>query len=103
MELSIDTSDSKKIKVRMGSRIKKIEVEEGIKFLKSEACLPLIDKICKENNLSIYDIIKINVNEGPGSFTGLRVGISIANAMSYLLKIPVNNKKIGDFVFPVYN
>lgn len=103
MELNIDTSDNKKITVRIGAKGKKIEVKNGIKFLKSETCLPLIDEICRESDIAITDIKKININTGPGSFTGLRVGISLANAISYLLKIPINNKRIGDLVFPVYN
>jgi len=35
------------------------------------------------------DINKIVVYKGPGSFTGLRIGISVANAMAYGLGMPV--------------
>ncbi len=51
---------------------------------------------------SVY-LKEIRVNTGPGSFTGLRVGASIANALGFLLKISVNSKKIGEGVFPIYN
>jgi hypothetical protein len=31
------------------------------------------------------------------------VGVAIANALGFLLKIPVNNKKVGELEEPVYN
>ena len=103
MTLSIDTSDNRKIIISIGNETKKLEIEEGFKYLKSEKCLLLVDELLKENNLQFKEINAIKVNTGPGSFTGLRVGIAIANALGFLLKIPVNNKKIGDLIFPVYN
>ena len=42
----------------------------------------------------IKDISEIEVNTGPGSFTGLRVGVSIANALGWALGIPVNGKDL---------
>jgi tRNA threonylcarbamoyladenosine biosynthesis protein TsaB len=47
-------------------------------------------------------IKEIEVNLGPGSFTGLRVGVSVANALAWTLKVPVNGKKIGELVKPKY-
>jgi tRNA threonylcarbamoyladenosine biosynthesis protein TsaB len=35
------------------------------------------------------DLTGVVVYKGPGSFTGLRIGISVANALSYSLNIPV--------------
>lgn len=35
------------------------------------------------------DIAGIVVFEGPGSFTGLRIGMSVANALSYSLHVPI--------------
>ncbi len=56
---------------------------------RSENLLLKIDKLLKENNVSLKDLKTIVVNQGPGSFTGLRVGISTANTLGYVLKIPV--------------
>ena|SRR3990167_4499246 len=39
--------------------------------------------------LDLSDIEGIVVYKGPGSFTGLRIGISVANALAYGLKIPI--------------
>jgi tRNA threonylcarbamoyladenosine biosynthesis protein TsaB len=33
----------------------------------------------------------------------VRVGASVANALGFSLKIPVNGKKVGDLVEPLYN
>lgn len=101
--IKIDTSNNEKISVFLSLDGKEKEISSESSFLKSEACLPLIDRILKENNLSVKDLDGILVNPGPGSFTGLRVGVSIANSLGRLLGIPVNNKKIGDLAFPVYN
>lgn len=104
IKLKINTSDSKTVVV--GIEINgnlKDEIVTDSKILRSEAVIPSLDKLLRKNNLEFKDISEIFVFEGPGSFTGLRVGASIANALGYLLKIPVNGKKIGEFVEPVYN
>ena len=50
----------------------------------------MIDELFKENNLDIKDLTKIIVVNGPGSFTGIRIGLSIAKTMAYALKIDIN-------------
>lgn len=101
--INIDTSDNKKINVELEINGVKNNMSSESTILKSEIALPLIDKLLKDNNLKIEEIDEVKVNTGPGSYTGLRVGSAIANALGFLLKIPINNKKIGDLVKPVYN
>lgn len=100
--LIIDSSNNRSVKV--GLRIEKKEAYIGSKtqLLRAQAVLPLIDKILKEHGLKISDIEAIEVNTGPGSFTGLRVGISVVNALGFALNIPVNKKKTGEIVTPTY-
>ena len=52
--------------------------------------MPMIESIFKENNLDVHDLKKIIVVNGPGSFTGIRIGLSIAKTMAYALKIDIN-------------
>lgn len=101
--LDIDTSNNKKIKIGLTIKDKKKLLVSDSKNLRSQTCLLLIDKILQDKKLEPKDLSQIRINTGPGSYTGLRVGIAIANTLSYLLKIPINNKKIGDLEEPVYN
>ena len=48
----------------------------------SRYVIPAIDKLLHESHIKITDIDKIAVGVGPGSFTGIRVGIAIAKGLS---------------------
>jgi tRNA threonylcarbamoyladenosine biosynthesis protein TsaB len=52
--------------------------------------MPMIESLFKDNNLSVKDLKKIIVVNGPGSFTGIRIGLSIAKTMAYALNIDIN-------------
>lgn len=89
MILHIDTKDQKVVRVSLkkdGEVVKSLSKENEYG---SQALLPLIKKI-----INPKDISAIEVETGPGSFTGLRVGVAVANALGYALNIPVNGKKI---------
>ncbi len=55
----------------------------------SEKLMPLIEELMNELELKIQDIDVIAVSEGPGSYTGLRIGAAIAKSLSFAAKIPV--------------
>ena len=46
----------------------------------------ILDSIIKEAGINTKDIDKIMVVNGPGSFTGLRIGVTVAKVLAYLLK-----------------
>lgn len=48
-----------------------------------------IDELLKNSNSEYSDLTGIIVYEGPGSFTGLRIGITIANTIAHKLGIPI--------------
>ena len=52
--------------------------------------MPMIESLFKDNNLNVKDLKKIIVVNGPGSFTGIRIGLSIAKTMAYALNIDIN-------------
>jgi tRNA threonylcarbamoyladenosine biosynthesis protein TsaB len=101
--LLIDTADNKKIKIGLKIDGKSFYLDSNPTALKSQVILILIDKLLKKHKLQITDLNKIEVNLGPGSFTGIRVGVSVANALGFSLKIPINGKKVGDLAEPLYN
>ena len=68
--------------------IKKIELDNGLTH--SESLMPLIDQILKECNLSLKDINLLVSDIGPGSFTGIRIGIATIKAFADSLNIPMS-------------
>lgn len=52
--------------------------------------MPMIEKLFKENNLNVKDLDEIIVVNGPGSFTGIRIGLSIAKTIAYALNLKIH-------------
>ena len=48
-----------------------------------------IDEQLQKANIKLGNLTGIVIYEGPGSFTGLRIGMSVANALAYSLKTPI--------------
>jgi tRNA threonylcarbamoyladenosine biosynthesis protein TsaB len=103
MILSIDTTVSQKTGVFLKSSKGKI-VDSLTKERKygSQTLLPQILAIFRRNKLKLDDLESIEVNPGPGSYTGVRVGVAVANALSWALNLKINNKKKGELVYPIY-
>ena len=55
----------------------------------SETLLPLINEVLEDNNISLDSINLLGVVTGPGSFTGIRIGISTIKAIALAKDIPV--------------
>ena len=55
----------------------------------AETLLPLIDDLLEENGVTIHDIDLFAVDIGPGSFTGVRIGVSLVNALAFASGKPV--------------
>ena len=53
----------------------------------SENLMPLVDEIIRKNNLAVNDIEFIACCVGPGSFTGIRIGVSSIKAIAEVLKV----------------
>lgn len=51
--------------------------------------MPMIDEILKNNNILPSYLNEIIVVNGPGSFTGVRIGVTIAKTLAYTLNIPI--------------
>ena len=90
--LNIETS-SKNCSVSLsieGNLLSNFDIEED-KYRHSELLTTSIKDILDQNNYSVKDLSAVAVGIGPGSFTGLRIGFSVAKGLCY----PHNIKLIG--------
>jgi len=60
-----------------------------IGFSHAEKLHVFLEELLKETELSFKDINAIAVSQGPGSYTGLRIGVSAAKGLCYALDIPL--------------
>tara|TARA_R110002012_G_scaffold291564_1_gene486036 strand:- start:33853 stop:34530 length:678 start_codon:yes stop_codon:yes gene_type:complete len=58
-------------------------------FSHAERLHVFIDEILKENNIDKSEIQAVAVSKGPGSYTGLRIGVSAAKGLCFALNIPL--------------
>lgn len=87
--LFIDTTSNKEVKIGLRIDGKEFILAQKVDKRRAQATLPLIDKILKDNKLLPEELTQVEVNVKLGSFTGVRVGTSIANALGFTLKIPI--------------
>ena len=77
--ISIDTTTRyKKEVILKKDDIKIDEIKGDIDIVAS------IQSILRKNNLKLTDIKEIIPNPGPGSFTGIKIGIAIANVLNWI-------------------
>ncbi len=55
----------------------------------SEVVTLKLEELCAKAELEVGSIQSIVVNVGPGSFTGIRVGVNVARSLGFLLNIPI--------------
>lgn len=63
------------------------EIPEGYEH--SEKLSVFIDKAIQQANITYKDLSAVAVSKGPGSYTGLRIGVSTAKGLCYALDIPL--------------
>ncbi|MCK5254494.1 MAG: tRNA (adenosine(37)-N6)-threonylcarbamoyltransferase complex dimerization subunit type 1 TsaB [Deltaproteobacteria bacterium] len=65
------------------------EYQIGIKATYSDTLFPMIDHILKNANVSIQEVDAFALAKGPGSFTSLRIGISVIKGLALANNKPV--------------
>jgi len=98
----IDTRDNKQIIIKVEKDGQVLEEKSEANVNRAQAALPIIERLLKQADLKIEEIDEVKVETGPGSFTGLRVGVSIANALAFGLNVKVNGKPLGEIEMPQY-
>lgn len=89
------------------------EITTNIPRTHSQRLMPLVDALCQETGLAPADLELLAVTRGPGSFTGLRIGIATVKGLGLALGLPVvgasslqvlaHNFGGGGLVCPVLN
>ncbi len=87
--LGIETSSGLCSAGIAGEGIKTIEIFEEKKNYFIESIYGLIDAVLDKSGKLMKDINGLAVSTGPGSFTGIRVGVAAAKGISHSLGIPV--------------
>lgn len=87
--LFIDTHEKNVLIIlyKDGKIAKKEEVVSANKH--SEVTMPVIDKVLSESNVLVNNLDSIIVVNGPGSFTGERIAVTIGKTIAYCLNIPI--------------
>ena len=86
--LNIETS-SKNCSISLslkGKLLSNLDIEDD-KFKHSELLTTSIRDILNQNKYNVNDLSAVAIGTGPGSFTGLRIGFSVAKGLCYPHKI----------------
>ena len=79
------------------------EVNDG-NYSHAEQLHYLISELCKEVHLNIANIDAIAVSKGPGSYTGLRIGVSAAKGLCFALDKPlISIDTLSSLAYPFQN
>lgn len=66
-----------------------LKEDNNANYSHAESLHLFIDKVLKEANVDKKELDAIAISKGPGSYTGLRIGVSAAKGLSYALQIPL--------------
>lgn len=88
-KLYIDTHSSNIIYVLYdGEEVKSKHISESSKR-HGDVAMPALVSFLNNLNVKVSDLEEIIVNIGPGSFTGIRIGVTIGKMLAYTLNIPI--------------
>jgi tRNA threonylcarbamoyladenosine biosynthesis protein TsaB len=86
--LAIDTT-SRAVNVALAKNKKIFSVEKDLNPGEYEEIISLINTICRKSKVKLEDLDYFGVCNGPGSFTGMRIGLATVKALGYSLNKPV--------------
>ncbi len=113
MILHINTTNGDDIEIILKKNDFLVKKKINARYSQAEKLLSLVDKILRENKVSLKDIEKVQMNNIGGGFTALRIGVVTANATGYALNVPVEGEvksrkleagsKKFNIIEPMYN
>ena len=96
--LYIDTTVMNEITVAIVSGLEIKHITRPIGFDQRDDLLRYVDQLVKKYKVPMNSISSIIVVRGPGSFTAIRVGVTVANALGQALAVPVYGIKKMDSI-----
>ncbi len=107
----LDTSNSRLIVAIYKNKNKLAYYNEKCDNTLSSQIMPVIDRVFSEAKTSPWDIDKIFVVTGPGSFTGIRIGVTIAKTYAWTFAteiVPISSLEVmattkfkGNYIVPI--
>ncbi len=70
-----------------GSTVASLRAEQSLSH--ASELLPLVDRLFTAQGISVNQLAAVSVSAGPGSYTGLRIGVSTAKGICYACDIPL--------------
>lgn len=100
MILALETS-TKNCSVALieGETLKVLIEEHSDQYIHSEKLHLFIEDALKQGGIKAKELQAIAVGAGPGSYTGLRIGVASAKALAYSLKLPLISAKGSELLF----
>src|SRR5690554_238386 len=88
--LCIETATTNcSVALSIDGEVKAIREENNLKYSHAEKLHVFIDEVINEANIEKSNLDAIAVSKGPGSYTGLRIGVSAAKGLCFALDIPL--------------
>lgn len=112
--LAIDTSNSTMgVALIDGQRVLG-EYISNVKKNHSIRLMPAVEQLCKHCDIKPNEIEKVVVAKGPGSYTGIRIGVTVAKTLAWTLQIPLvgisslealaaNVKNEDKYIVPIFD
>lgn len=88
--LCLETSTTNcSVSIGRGNSILTLKEINSKNFSHSEQLHTFIDELLTQEKLTPKDLDAVSISKGPGSYTGLRIGVSAAKGLAYALDIPL--------------
>ncbi|HSP41213.1 MAG TPA: tRNA (adenosine(37)-N6)-threonylcarbamoyltransferase complex dimerization subunit type 1 TsaB [Gillisia sp.] len=88
--LCIETATTNcSISLGVDGKLKSLKEENDLNYSHSERLHVLINDILEESGIKLSELDAIAISKGPGSYTGLRIGVSAAKGLCFSLDIPL--------------
>ena len=88
--LAIETASTKcSVALSKNGENMAIKEDKSLNYSHAEMLHQFIEEVLAQSHLSINDLSAIAVSKGPGSYTGLRIGVSAAKGLCFALDIPL--------------